>query len=61
MEKGSGKQRQWVFRLPKEKWNKEIIQPVPKGKEVSVMSGQLFGEMTGQIFTNWLVILLRRR
>ena len=37
VEKGSGKQRQWVFRLPKEKWNKEMIQPVPKGKGVSVM------------------------
>ena len=37
IEKGSGKQRQWVFRFPKEKWNKEMIQPVPKGKGVSVM------------------------
>ena len=61
VEKGSGKQRQWVFRLPKEKWNKEMIQPVPKGKGVSVMVWAAFGEMTGQIFTNWLVILLRRR
>ena len=37
MEKGSGKQRPWVFRFPKEKWNKKMIQAVPKGKGVSVM------------------------
>ena len=37
MENGSGKQRAWVFRYPEEKWKKEIIQPVPKGKGVSVM------------------------
>ena len=37
VEKGSGKQRQWMFRFPEEKWNKKIIQPVPKGKGVGVM------------------------
>ena len=37
VEKGSGKQRAWVFRYPDEKWKKEMIQPVPKGKGVSVM------------------------
>ena len=26
-----------MIRFPEEKWNKKIIQPVPKGKEVSVM------------------------
>ena len=37
VEKGSGKQREWVFRFPQEKWSKEMIQPFPKGKGVSVM------------------------
>ena len=32
VEKGSGKQRAWVFRYLEEKWEKEMIQPVPKGK-----------------------------
>ena len=30
-------QRAWVFRYPDEKWKNEMIQPVPKGKGVSVM------------------------
>ena len=37
MEKGSGKQRALVFRCPEEKWKKEMTQPVPAGKGVSVM------------------------
>ena len=37
VERGSGKQRAWVFRLPQEKWSKDMIQAVPKGKGVSVM------------------------
>ena len=37
MEKGFGKQRPWVFRFPQEKWTKDMIQPFPKGKGVSVM------------------------
>ena len=37
VEKGPGKQRQWVFRFPDEKWKKPMIQPYGKGKEVKVM------------------------
>ena len=37
VEKGSRKQRQWMSRFPREKWNKKMIQPVPKGKGDSVM------------------------
>ena len=37
VEKGSGKDRTWVFRFPWEKWKKEMIKPVPKGKGVSIM------------------------
>lgn len=44
VEKGSGKQRAWMFRYPDEKWKKEMIQPVPKGKGVSVMVWAAFWE-----------------
>ena len=37
MERGSEKNRIWVFRFPEEKWNKEMIQGVLKEKGVSVM------------------------
>ena len=37
VEKGSGKDRTWVFRFPDEKWTKKMIDPYPKGKGVSVM------------------------
>ena len=37
MERDSGKERQWVFRFPHEKWDKEMIQLYPKGKGVSVI------------------------
>ena len=37
VERGTGKQRAWVFRLPHEKWTKAMIQPKKKGKDVSVM------------------------
>ena len=31
-----------MFKFPKKKWNKKIIQPVPKGKEVVVMAWAAF-------------------
>ena len=37
VERGTSKERAWVFRLPQEKWIKEMIQPKKKGKDVSVM------------------------
>jgi len=37
VERGTGKSRKWVFRTPVDKWKKENIQAVPKGKDVSVM------------------------
>ncbi len=37
VERGSGKDRAWVFRFPDEKWTKAMIQPVKKGKGVTVM------------------------
>ena len=37
VERGSGKRREWVFRILSQKWDKEMIQGVPKGKDISVM------------------------
>ena len=37
VEKGSRKQRTWVFRFFEEKWTKKMIQPFPKRKGVNVM------------------------
>ncbi len=37
VERGKGKNRVWVFRTPADKWNKEMVNAVPKGKGVSVM------------------------
>jgi hypothetical protein len=36
-ERGSGKERTWVFRTPPQKWNKEMIDTYKKGKDISVM------------------------
>jgi len=37
VERGKGKKRKWVFRFPNERFKKEMVQPVPKGKGISVM------------------------
>ncbi len=37
VERGTGKERAWVFRFPDEKWKKEMIQPYKKGKGVSII------------------------
>jgi len=45
VERGTGKSRKWVFRTPVDKWKKEHIRAVPKGKDVSVMVwGAFWGE-----------------
>ena len=37
VERGSGKRREWCFCTPAQKWNKEMIQATPKGKDIKVM------------------------
>jgi transposase len=37
VERGVGKECVWVFRTPSRKWDKEIIEAVPKGKQISVI------------------------
>ena len=55
VERGSGKERRWVFRFPYEKWEKEMIQPYLKGKGVSVM---VWGAFVGKEKSN-LVRMVR--
>ena len=37
LERGSGGQRIWVFRTPSQKWDKEMIEPYKKGKDIRIM------------------------
>jgi hypothetical protein len=37
VERGKGKAVTWVFRTPTQKYDKEMIDPYKKGKDVSVM------------------------
>lgn len=44
LERGSGARRLWVFRTPHQKWDKDMIQPFKKGKDISVMIwGAIYG------------------
>jgi hypothetical protein len=38
-----GQKREWVFRTPSQKWEKDFIQPYKKGKGVSLMVWGAFG------------------
>ena len=37
VERGSGVRRVWVWRTPQQKWDKEMIIPHKKGKDISIM------------------------
>ena len=37
VERGSGKRRQWVFRTPKQKWDRDFVQTYNKGHDISIM------------------------
>jgi hypothetical protein len=37
VERGAGAQRVWVWRTPSQKWDKDMIQPVKTGKDISIM------------------------
>jgi len=47
-ERGKGKKQQWIFRTPRQKWDKEMIQPVKKGKDISVMVWAAFSGALGR-------------
>lgn len=44
VEKGAGKQRQWAFGYPKEKWSVARIETYPKGKQASIMVWAMIGQ-----------------
>lgn len=50
MELGKGKRKGtgWTFRTPGQKWDKETVQPVNKGKRPSTMVWTAFGGLCGQ-------------
>lgn len=37
LERGSGGARVWAFRTPAQKWDKEMIEPYKKGKDIRIM------------------------
>ena len=37
LERGSGARRQWVYRTPQQKWDKDMIVPYMKGKDITIM------------------------
>jgi transposase len=50
VERGGGKRRKWIFRYPKEKWNKDCIEPtarVGERKVSQMMTGFFHGQKYG--------------
>ena len=37
IERGAGKRRPWVFRMPGQKYDKDKIDPKSKGKDISII------------------------
>jgi len=56
VERGSGRQRQWVFRTPQQKWDSDMIQEYKKGKDMKIMVWAAFSGKTGR---SKLVIMSR--
>ena len=56
VEKGSGKERSWVFRTPRQKWDHEMIEEYEKGKQACVM---VWGAIYGDSERSELVIMER--
>lgn len=48
VERGSGKQRQWVFRTTEQKWQANMIQEYKKGRDKSVMIWAAFSGVLGK-------------
>jgi len=49
VERGKGKQQLWVFRTPDQKWDKSMIQPYNKGKDISIMIWSAFSGRWGRL------------
>ena len=52
VERGGGKRRKWVFRYPKEKWNKDCVEPIARKGErgISQMMTGFFYDQTHGLF-----------
>ena len=37
VERGTKERRVWVWHIPSQKWDKEMIEPYKKGKDISIM------------------------
>jgi hypothetical protein len=48
VERGKGKQTEWVFRASTQKWDKPMIQPIKKGKDYSIMIWAAFSGVMGR-------------
>jgi len=48
VERGTGKDQVWCFRTPQQKWQKQMIQTYPKGKEVRQMIWAAFSGKFGR-------------
>jgi hypothetical protein len=56
VERGKGRRPMWVFRRPEQKWDKEMINPYPKGKQASVM---VWASFSGRKGPSKLVVMTR--
>lgn len=43
--RGTGKRREWCFRTPAQKWDKNMVQPYKKGHDFSIMVWACFWEL----------------
>ena len=56
VERGKGGPTLWVLRRPEQKWDKEMIDPMPKGKQASIIVWGCFSGLKGR---TKLVIMTR--
>ena len=49
VERGTGKRPVWVFRTPHQKWDKDMVEPYKKGKDLSTMIWSAFSGKWGRL------------
>ena len=47
-ERGKGKEQEWCFGQPANKWKPDFVTTYTKGKDISIMAGYASGTKTGQ-------------
>ena len=54
VERGTGKRREWCFRMPDQKWDKDMIQGYRKGHDISLMVWACFwGIERSDLYAMW--------